>query len=83
MRLHKIVGKALFRLQWEAFCNWLPEKNHQTDQFQTIAARINAARINCTSKEIFALVSEDEFDVFMIFSKSFPVRWKHPCLNHT
>ena len=73
MRLHKIVGEALFRLKWEAFCNWLLEKNHRTDQFQTIAARINAARINaprinaarinCTGKEIFALISEDEFDI--------------------
>ena len=63
MRLHKIVGEAFFRLKWEAFCNWLQEKNHQTDKFQTIAARINAARINCTSKEIFVLVFEDKVDV--------------------
>ena len=69
IRLQKIVGEALFRLKWEAFCNWLQEKNHQTDQFQTIAARIN-----CTSKGIFALVSEDEFivlyDLFKEFSSS-------------
>ena len=36
-----------------------------------IAARINAARINCTSKEIFALVSEDEFDVLYDLLKAF------------
>ena len=66
MPLHIIVGEALFRLKWEAFCKWLQEKNHQTDQFQTIAARIN-----CTSKEIFVLVSEDEFDVLYDFFKEF------------
>ena len=66
MQLHKIVGEALFWLKWEAFCNWLQEKNHQTYQFQTIAARIN-----CTSKEIFTLVSEDEFDVLYDLFKEF------------
>ena len=70
--MHKIVGEALFRLKWEAFCNWLQKKNHRTDQFQTIAASINAARINCTSEEIFALVSADEFDVlYNIFIEFF------------
>ena len=71
MCLHKIVGEALFRLKWEAFCNWLQEKNHQTDQSRTIVAGINAARINCTSKEIFAFVSEDEFDVLYDLLKEF------------
>ena len=66
MRLHKIVGEVLFRLKLEAFCNWLQEKNHQTDQFQTIAARINF-----TSKEIFASVFEDEFDVIYDLFKEF------------
>ena len=47
----------------EVFFNWLKEKNHRTDQFQAIAERINTARINCTSEKIFALFSEDEFDV--------------------
>ena len=46
-------------------------EDHQIDQFQTIAARINAARINCTSKEKFALVSEDEFDVLYDLFKEF------------
>ena len=50
MRLYKIVGGASFPLKWEALCDWVQEKNHQTDQFQRIAARINAARINCTMK---------------------------------
>ena len=36
-----------------------------------IAARINAARINCTSKEIFTLVSEDELDVLYDLFKEF------------
>ena len=31
MRLHEIIGEAIFRLKWEVFCNWLQEKNHQTD----------------------------------------------------
>ena len=55
----KIVGETLFRLKLEAFCNWLQEKNHRTDQFQMIAARIN-----CTSEEIFALINSMSFMIF-------------------
>ena len=39
MRLYKIVGGASFPLKWEAFCDWLLEKNHRTDQFRRIAAK--------------------------------------------